>query len=92
MTAATIVENITREWKKISDGQCEVQSINDRSTFDKLQFDFYIGEEMPASDGQAFMRIRLFDIVNFHRAAPVWLRLNGLNTDNEATVVVIKEA
>ena len=48
MTAATIVENITREWKKISDGQCEVQSINDRSTFDKLQFDFYIGEEMPA--------------------------------------------
>lgn len=89
MTDTTTI-TITAAWTKISDGQCEVQSINDQKSYDKLLFDLVVGDNEPASDTNAFMRIRLDIHTNFHRPAPVWLRLNSSNADKDQPVVVTK--
>lgn len=81
---------ITATWTKISDGQCEVQSVNDRTAYDKLWFDLVVSDNEPASDTDAFMRINLHKHSNFHRAAPVWLRLNKSNAGEDQPVVVTK--
>ena len=91
MTETTTV-TITKAWKKISAVQCEVQSINDRSAYDKILFDLSVGETEPASDTNAFMRITLFEVANFHRAAPVWLRLNTATNSTDQPIVVTKES
>lgn len=86
----TTTMTITTAWTKISDGQCEVQSVNDRNTYDKLLFDLSIGDTKPSPDTKAFLRIGLSEHANFHREAPVWLRLNAANADKDQPVVVIK--
>ncbi|MGP4716894.1 hypothetical protein ACTXGL_09685 [Psychrobacter sp. T6-6] len=47
MTDATTAI-ITATWTKISDGQCEVQSVNDRATYDKLWFDLVVSDTVAA--------------------------------------------
>ena len=89
MTDTTTL-TITAAWTKISDGQCEVQSVNDRTAYDKLWFDLVVSDSEPASDTSAFMRIRLDTHSNFHRPAPVWLRLNSSNAEKDQPVVVTK--
>ena len=81
---------ITDAWTKISDGQCEVQSISDRFAYDKLFFDLVVSDEEPASDTDAFMMINLNEHANFHRSTPVWLRLNERNASDDQKIVVIK--
>ena len=82
---------ITDDWVKVADGPCEVQSINDRDAFDKIMFDMVISNAVPASNTNAFMRIKLAEHANFHRDAPVWLRLNKVNAGKSVPVAVIKE-
>lgn len=81
---------IGTDWVKVAEGVCEIQSINDRDTFNKTMFDLVIGDSAPASDS-VFMRIKLAEHANFHRASPVWLRLNKVNAGTPQPVVVIKE-
>ena len=64
MTDTTTI-TITAAWTKISDGQCEVQSINDQKSYDKLLFDLVVSDEEPASDTDAFMMINLNEHANF---------------------------
>lgn len=89
MTDTTTI-TITAAWTKISDGQCEVQSINDQKSYDKLLFDLVVSDEEPASDTDAFMMINLNEHANFHRSTPVWLRLNERNASDDQKIVVIK--
>lgn len=89
MTDTTTLE-VTTDWTKISDGQCVVQSVNDRKSYAKLLFDLVVSDTKPASDTGAFMEITLSTPANFHRDAPVWLRLNEANADENQQVVVIK--
>lgn len=89
MTDTTTLE-ITTGWTKISDGQCEVQSVSDRKSYAKLLFDLVVSDNEPANDTNAFMEITLSTHANFHRATPVWLRLNKANADKSQPVVVIK--
>lgn len=88
--AETVEVTITRDWVQIAPGQCEVQSVNDRNAYDKTLFDLVVGEVQPASNTSAFMRITLAEHANFHRDAPVWLRLNEVNADVSQPVVVTK--
>lgn len=83
---------ITSEWTKIANGQCEVQSVNDRDAFDKTFFDLVVSNTAPSADTDNFLRITLFEHANFHRDAPVWLRLNKVNADKNQPVVIIKDA
>lgn len=89
--AETVEVTITRDWVQIAPGQCEVQSIADRDAYNKTFFDLVVGDAQPASDTSSFMRITLAEHANFHRNAPVWLRLNKANADTDKPVVVIKE-
>ena len=82
---------ITSEWTKIAEGQCEVQSVNDRDAFNKTFFDLVVSNTAPSADTDTFLRIKLFEHANFHRDAPVWLRLNAANADKDQPVIVIKE-
>lgn len=91
MTITTTM-TITAAWTKVSDSQCEVQSINDRRSYDKLLFDLVVSDNEPASDTEAFMEIKLAEYSNFHRPAPVWLRLNAANADQDQPVAVTKES
>lgn len=88
--AETVEVTITRDWVQIAPGQCEVQSITDRDAYNKVFFDLVVGEAQPASDTSTFMRITLAEHANFHREAPVWLRLNEANADKDQPVVVTK--
>lgn len=88
--AETTKVTVTPEWVKIADGQCEVQSIDDRDAFDKTFFDLVVGDTKPASDTDTFMRITLAEHANFHRDAPVWLRLNKRNAAKPQQVVVTR--
>lgn len=81
---------ITEEWLKVADGQCEVQSADDRDAFAKIYFDMVVSDTKPASNTDAFMRITLAEHANFHRESPVWLRLNASNADKEQTVIIVK--
>lgn len=80
---------ITRNWIKISDVQCLAQSISDRGTYAKTYFDMAIGTVEPASDTEAFYRIQLGEDALFN-LAPVWLRLNSANADQDQPIVVTK--
>lgn len=82
---------ITSEWTKIAEGQCEVQSVNDRDAFNKTFFDLVVSNTTPSANTDTFLRITLFEHANFHRAAPVWLRLNKVNASKAQPVIVIKE-
>ncbi|WP_394211170.1 hypothetical protein [Psychrobacter piscatorii] len=86
----TTTMTITAAWTKISDGQCEVQSIGDRRSYDKLLFDLVVSDNEPASDTDAFMEIKLFEHANFHRSTPVWLRLNADNASKDRKIVIIR--
>ncbi len=88
--AETTKAAITKDWSKIADGQCEVQSVDDRDAFGKTYFDMVIGASQPASDTDTFMRITLAEHANFHRESPVWLRLNADSTKDSQTIIVIK--
>lgn len=88
--AETVEVIVSREWVQISPSQCEVQSASDRDTYDKTFFDLVVGGTEPASDTTVFMRIRLAEHANFHRDAPVWLRLNALNADSDQSVIVTR--
>ena len=88
--AETIEVLVTREWVQLAVGQCEVQSVNDRDAYNKTFFDLVVGGVEPASDTDVFMRITLAEHANFHRDAPVWLRLNASNNDKDQLVVIIK--
>lgn len=88
--AETVEVTITRDWVQIAPSQCEVQSIIDRDAYNKTFFDLVVGDVEPASDTSTFMRITLAEHANFHRDAPVWLRLNALNADADQSVVVIR--
>ncbi|MBE0440622.1 hypothetical protein EI164_00825 [Psychrobacter sp. FME13] len=88
--AETIEVLVTREWVQLAPSQCEVQSVNDRDAYNKTFFDLVVGGAEPASDTDVFMRITLAEHANFHRDAPVWLRLNALNADADQSVVVIR--
>lgn len=88
--AETVEVTITRDWVQIAPGQCEVQSSTDRDAYNKTFFDLVVGGTQPASDTTAFMRITLSEHANFHRDAPVWLRLNEANADKDQPVVVTK--
>lgn len=89
--AVTVRMMVTTQWQRMSNGQCEMQSVNDRDAFNKLLFDLVIGDEMPSADTDASARITLATYSNFHRPAPVWLRLNAANADKDQPVIVIKE-
>lgn len=88
--AETVAINITRDWVQLAPSQCEVQSVIDRDAYNKTFFDLVVGGVEPASDTDVFMRITLAKHANFHRDAPVWLRLNVLNADSDQPVVVIR--
>lgn len=88
--AETVEVMVTKDWVQIAPGQCEVQSVGDRSSYYKLLFDLSIGDTEPEPDTTAFIRIGLSEHANFHREAPVWLRLNEANADKDQPVVVIK--
>lgn len=88
--AETVEVIVTKDWVQVSPGQCEVQSVNDRSSYYKLLFDLVIGDTQPSPVTTAFMRIGLSERANFHRESPVWLRLNDANADKDQPVVVIK--
>lgn len=81
---------ITKDWVKVSDAQCEVQSVNDRDAYDKIYFDLIVSDTAPSADADIFMRITLSEHANFHRPTPVWLRLNSKNTETDQPVIVIK--
>lgn len=86
----TVSMVITDQWVKVADGACEVQSVIDRDAFNKTLFDVVVGSSTPAPNTNAFMRIELFEHANFHRNAPVWLRLNAANANKPQSVVVTK--
>lgn len=88
--AKTVEIMVTKDWVQIAPGQCEVQSVGDRDSYYKLLFDLVISDVKPDSDTTAFIRIGLSEHANFHRDAPVWLRLNKANADKDQSVVVIK--
>ena len=88
--AETVKVMVTREWVQLSPAQCEAQSVADRDTFNKTYFDLVVGGSQPDSNTDAFMRITLFQHANFHRPAPVWLRLNQANADVDQPVVVTR--
>lgn len=88
--AETVKIEVTREWVQLAPSQCEVQSISDRDAYDKVFFDLVIGGTKPASTTDTFMRIQLSEHANFHRTAPVWVRLNKINDNNPQSVVVIR--
>ena len=86
----TVEVVVTDDWVLLAPGQCEVQSVDDRDTYDKLFFDLVVGGSKPASDTNVFMRITLFEHANFHREAPVWLRLNKINASQSQKVIVTR--
>lgn len=88
--AETVKITVTRDWVQLAPGQCEVQSVGDRDAYNKTLFDLVIGGTEPASDANAFMRIKLDKHANFHREAPVWLRLNEANADLGQSVIVTR--
>ncbi|WP_440464325.1 hypothetical protein [Psychrobacter sp. ASPA161_6] len=88
--AETVEVLVTREWVRLAPSQCEVQSVNDRDAYNKTFFDLVVGGTKPASDTDVFMRITLAEHANFHRDAPVWLRLNVLNADSDQSVIVTR--
>lgn len=72
----TVEITITEDWVQVAADQCEVQSISDRRSYNKLLFDIVIGGTKPSATTTAFMTSVLSTHANFHRSAPVWLRLN----------------
>lgn len=80
---------IGKDWIKVSDGVCEVQSVNDRRAYDKIFFNLYIGDSVPTTNTPS-MRITLHENANFHRPSPVWLKLDKPAQDQTEPVVVIK--
>lgn len=88
--AETVEVLVTREWVRLAPSQCEVQSVIDRDAYNKTFFDLVVGGVEPASDTDVFMRITLAEHANFHRDAPVWLRLNILNADSDQSVIVTR--
>lgn len=88
--AETVEVTVTRDWVQIAPGQCEVQSVSDRNSYYKLFFDLVVSDVKPSPDTKAFIRISLSEHANFHRDAPVWLRLNKANADKDQSVIVIK--
>ena len=88
--AETASVTVTKDWVQIAPAQCEVQSVNDRDAFNKTYFDLVVGGVMPSADTQVFMRVTLSEHANFHRPAPVWLRLNKLNADADQSVIVTR--
>lgn len=88
--AETVAINITRDWVQLAPSQCEVQSVIDRDAYNKTFFDLVVGGAEPASDTDVFMRITLAEHANFHRDAPVWLRLHESNPSADQAVIVTR--
>lgn len=86
----TVEVMVTKDWVQIASGQCVVQSVGDRSSYYKLLFDLVISDVKPSPDATAFIRIGLSEHANFHREAPIWLRLNEANPDKDQSIVVIR--
>lgn len=91
MTDTTEI-TITKEWQKVANGVCEIQSVNDRRTYNKIFFNLIVSDTPPTSDSTAFMRITLNEHANFHRPTPVWLRLDEQEKSNAEPIVIIKDA
>lgn len=89
--AETVTIIVTKDWTQLSLDQCEAQSVNDRDKYDKILFDLVVGGSIPDADTSAFMRITLFQHANFHRSAPVWLRLSKPKVDEIQPVIVIRQ-
>lgn len=88
--AETVEVLVTREWVQLAPSQCEVQSVIDRDAYNKTFFDLVVGGTKPASDTDVFMRITLAEHANFHRDAPVWLRLHESNPSADQAVIVTR--
>lgn len=88
--AETVKVLVTREWVQVAPSQCEVQSVIDRDTYNKTFFDLVVGGTKPASDTDVFMRTTFVKHANFHRDAPVWLRLHESNPSADQDVIVTR--
>ena len=75
--------NVTRNWTKISDGDCTVQSV-----VSLHHYQVSIGTAAPVTD--AAITLKLSAPTSFNYATPVWCRLQG--KENIATLNIIRQA
>ena len=89
MTDTTEI-TVTKDWVKVADGACTVQSVGDRRAYDKIFFNLIISDTPPTAGSNAFMRITLYEHANFHNETPIWLRLDDPKKNQAEKIVVIK--
>lgn len=75
--------NVTRDWTKVSDGDCTVQSV-----VSLHHYQVSIGTAAPVTD--AAITLKLSAPTSFNYATPVWCRLQG--KENIATLNIIRQA